>query len=451
MLQKFLAKKDSLPAPKEVIEFHPDAEELELTPLPRATRLVLHSILALLTFLFIWACFAETDKVIATSGKIVSSEKNIIIAPLQDSIIRSIDVRLGSVVKKGDILMRLDPTFSNADASRIQVDETYQKLLISRLESELSGLPLSPPTGATPQEVESQVKLRAGRLEEFTANLRGINTKIAELQQALVAGQRQYVQMDKQVQVAQELVAMRKKVYEQGSDSRLSMLEAENHLAQTNVSMEQLKGSLEAKRHNLAQTLAEKEGFIENWRNAVANQLNEARKTLQTIQEDASKAKRLHELSVISAPSDAVVLDIANFNPGTVVKSGETMMVLVPLDAPLEAAVFIATDDIGYIRSNDPATIKLDTYPFQKFGYLDGELRNLAEDAQYLDTPSGRRLVYEGRIRITGMEHARNLPKDFRLVPGMTLSADIKVGSRTVITYITWPLIRVFGESIREP
>ena len=451
MLQKRLPKKDSAPVPREVIEFHPDAEELELTPLPHATRLVLHSILALLTFLFIWACFAETDKVVATSGKIVSSEKNIIISPLQDSIIRSIDVRLGSVVKKGDILMRLDPTFSNADASRIQVDETYQKLLIARLESELSGLPLSPPTGATPQEVESQVKLLAGRLEEFTAKLRSINTKISELQQALVAGQRQYTQMDKQVQVAQELVGMRKKVYEQGSDSRLSMLEAENHLAQTNVSMEQLKGSLDAKRHNLAQALAEKEGFIENWRNTVANQLNEARKMLQTIQEDASKAKRLHELSVITAPSDAVVLDIANFNPGTVIKSGETMMSLVPLDAPLEAAVFIATDDIGYIRPNDPATIKLDTYPFQKFGYLDGELRTLAEDAQYFDTPSGRRLVYEGRIRISGMEHARNLPKDFRLVPGMTLSADIKVGSRTVITYITWPLIRVFGESIREP
>jgi len=451
MLQKFLPKKDSLPVPKEAIEFHPDAEELELTPLPRATRLVLHAIMALLTFLLIWACFAETDKVIATSGKIVSSGKNILVAPLQDAIIRSTDVRLGSTVKKGDILVRLDPTFANADASRIQVDETYQKLVIARLESELSGLPLSPPTEAKPQEIASQAQLLAGRLEEFTAKLRGINTKIDEIQQALVAGQRQYAQMDKQVQVAQELVGMRKKVYEQGSDSRLSMLEAENHLAQTNISMEQLKGAQDARRHNLAQTLAEKEAFIEGWRNGVVNQLNEARKTLQTIQEDASKAKRLTELSVLAAPSDAVVLDIANFNPGTVIKSGETMMTLVPLDAPLEAAVFIGTEDIGYIRPDDTAAIKLDTYPFQKFGHLDGELHTIAEDALHVDTPSGRRLVYEGRVRITGMEHMRSRPKDFRLVPGMTLAADIKVGSRTVITYVTWPLIRVFGESIREP
>ena len=451
MLQKFLPKKDSLPVTRESLEFHPDAEELELTPLPRATRLVLHSILALLAILLIWACVAETDKIIPAQGKIVSSGKNIIVSPLQDAIIRSIDVRLGVVVKKGDVLVQLDPTFAAADVSRIQANSTYQKLLIARLESELSGVPLAPPAEATPQEVEAQIKMLNGRMDEFTAKLRSINTKIAELQQALVAGQRQHVQMDKQVQVAQELVGMRKKVYEQGSDSRLSMLEAENHLAQTNVSMEQLKGSLEAKRHNLAQALAEKESFIENWRNGIASNLASARKDLQTIQEDASKAERLRELSVLTAPSDAVVLDIANFNPGTVIKSGETMMTLVPLDAPLEAAVFISTDDIGYIRPSDPATIKLDTYPFQKFGYLDGELRTIAEDAQILDTPSGRRLVYEGRVRISGMEHMRNLPQDFRLVPGMTLAADIKVGSRTVITYITWPLIRVFGESIREP
>jgi HlyD family secretion protein len=451
MLQKILPKKDSPAIPKEALEFHPDAEELELTPLPRATRLVLHTILGFLAFLLIWACFAETDKVVPSPGKIVSSGKNIIVSPLQDAIIRSIEIRLGAVVKKGDVLVRLDPTFATADASRLQVSLTYQKLQIARLESELTGQPLVPPAEATPQEIETQNKLLAGRVDEFAAKLRSINTKISQLQQAIIASQRQYTQMDKQVQVAQELVGMRKKVYEQGSDSRLSMLEAENHLAQTNVSMEQLKGNLEAAHHNLAQALAEKESFIENWRNTIVTQLTTARKELQTSQEDSSKAERLRELSILTAPSDAVVLDIANFNPGTVIKSGEAMMTLVPLDSPLEAAVYIGTEDIGYIRTNDTATIKLDTYPFQKFGYLDGELRTIAEDAQYVESASGRTLVYEGRISISGMEHMRDLPKDFRLVPGMTLSADIKVGSRTVISYITWPLIRIFGESIREP
>ena len=175
------------------------------------------------------------------------------------------------------------------------------------------------------------------------------------------------------------------------------------------------------------------------------------RKDLQTVTEDLAKAERLQELSTLTAPSDAVVLDIANYNPGTVIKSGEAFMTLVPLNAPLEAAVFIDPSDIGYIRQGDPAEVRLDTYPFQKYGYLDASLRTLAEDAQSIETTTGRRFVYEGRLRITGMDHMRDLPQDFRLVPGMTLSADVKVGTRTVITYVTWPLIRIFGESIREP
>ncbi|MEA4855541.1 MAG: HlyD family type I secretion periplasmic adaptor subunit [Solidesulfovibrio sp.] len=451
MLEKFIPKKDKPALPKEALEFQPDAEELELTPLPVSARLTLYIIVAMLLFFFIWSIFAKTDKIIASTGKIVSSGKNINISPLQDAIIRSIDVKLGATIKKGDVLVRLDPTFSTADASRLQKNKTYDLLVLSRMESELTGAPFIPPASATPQDVETQRKLLAGRLEEFSAKLRTVNTKISQYQHDIQALQRQYTQMEKQVSVAQELVGMRQKVYEQGSDSRLSMLEAENHLAQTNVSMEQLKGSLASKRHDLTQLLAEKEGFVEGWRNDIVNQLTTGNKDLQSVEEDLSKAERLKELTILTAPSDAVVLDIANYNPGTVIKSGETMMTLVPLNEPLEAAVYIDPSDIGYIRQGDPAEIKLDTYPFQKYGYLDASLRTIAEDAQVLDTTTGRRFVYEGRLRITSMDHMINMPADFRLVPGMTLSSDIKIGSRTVITYITWPLLRVFGESIREP
>lgn len=451
MLEKFKPKETKPALPKDALEFQPDAEELELTPLPWPARMTLHVILALFLILLVWSFFAKTDKIISASGKIVSSGKNISVSPLQDAIIRSIDVRLGATVKKGDVLVHLDPTFTTADATRLQKSKTFDSLVLSRMQSELTGEPFNPPADADAQNSETQRKLLEGRQEEFAAKLRTANTKISQLRHDIEAGLRQYTQMQKQVSVAQELVGMRTKVYQQGSDSRLSLLEAENHLAQTNVSMEQLKGSLESKRHDLTQLLAEKEAFIENWRNNIVNDLTRGRKDLDTVAEDLAKAERLKELSTLTAPSDAVVLDITNYNPGTVIKSGEAIMTLVPLNAPLEAAVYVDPANIGYIRQGDPAEIKLDTFPFQKYGYLDGTLRTIAEDAQTIDTAMGRRFVYEARVRITDMGQMRDLPADFRLVPGMTLSADIKVGTRTVITYITWPLIRTFGESIREP
>lgn len=451
MLQKFIPKNNKPALPKEALEFQPDAEELELAALPVAARLTLHVILALFLVFLVWSFFAKVDKIVTASGKIVSSGKNIIVAPLNDAIIRSIDVRLGTSVRQGDVLAHLDPTFTTADLARLQKSKIYDQLQLARMTSELAGTPFTPPLGASEQDIATQRKLLAGRLEEFSAKLRSSNAKISQLQQNIQALLRQLSQMDKQVSVAKELVGMRVKVYEQGSDSRLSLLEAENHLAQTNASMEQLRGSLESKRHDLTQALSEKEAFIEGWRNDISSQITLGRKDLQSVLEDMAKAERLQELSTLTAPSDAVVLDIANYNPGTVIKSGETFMTLVPLNTPLEASVSIDPSDIGYIRQGDPAEIKLDTYPYQKFGYLEATLRTVAEDAQNIDTAGNRRNVYEGRLRITGMTHMTDLPPDFRLVPGMTLSADIKVGSRTVITYITWPLIRVFGESIREP
>ena len=451
MLQKLLHKNGKPAIPKEALEFHPDAEELELTPVPGAARITLYAIFSLLVTLLLIACFTKADKVIPALGKIVSSGKNITISPLNDAIIRSIDVRIGATVKKGDVLVHLDPTFTMADSVRLQKTRTYDLLILARLQCELTGEPFIPPPDAVPHDVETQHKLLAGRLDEFMAKLRTANTKISSLQHDIQAGLRQYAEMEKQVSVAKELVGMRTRVYEQGSDSRLSLLEAENHLAETNVSMEQLKGQLESKRHDLTQALSEKEAFIEGWRNDIVSQITLGNKDLQSVEEDLSKAKRLNELSTLTAPSDAVVLDIANYTPGTVIKSGDTMMTLVPLDAPLEVLAYVDPTDIGYIRQGDPAYIKLDTYPYQKYGYLDGTLRTIAEDAQNVDTTTGRQLVYEIRISVTSMEHMQDLPPDFRLVPGMTLSADIKVGSRRVITYITWPLIRVFGESVREP
>ena len=451
MLQKFIPKNNKPAIPKEALEFQPDAEELELATLPVAARLTLYIILSLFLVLLVWSFFAKIDKIITASGKVVSSGKNITVAPLNDAIIRSIDVRLGATVRKGDVLAHLDPTFTTADLARLQKSKIYDQLQLARMASELTGAPFLSPPGASEQDAATQRKLLAGRLEEFSAKLRLSNAKISKMQQNIQALLRQISQMDKQVAVAKELVGMRVKVYEQGSDSRLSLLEAENHLAQTNASMEQLKGSLESTRHDLTQALSEKEAFVESWRNDISSQITVGRKDLQSVQEDLAKAERLQELSTLTAPSDAVVLDIANYNPGTVIKSGDSFMTLVPLNTPLEAAVYIEPSDIGYVRQGDPAEIKLDTFPFQKFGYLDASLRTLAEDAQNLDTSGGRHYAYEGRLRITSMDHMKDLPSDFRLVPGMTLSADIKVGSRTVITYITWPLIRVFGESIREP
>ena len=131
----------------------------------------------------------------------------------------------------------------------------------------------------------------------------------------------------------------------------------------------------------------------------------------------------------------------------------EALFTLVPLGETLEAEVQIESTDVGYVKRGDPIHVKLDAYPFQLHGMLDGTLQTISEDAFRRDntaTSSGTGAYYLGRIRLKST-HLERMPKQARLLPGMTISAEIAVGKRSVISYLTWPLVKALNESIREP
>ena len=169
-----------------------------------------------------------------------------------------------------------------------------------------------------------------------------------------------------------------------------------------------------------------------------------------TVNDQLQKADRRNKLVVLSSPTDAVVLDIAKLSQGSVVQAAEKLFTLVPLGAELEAEVQIDSKDVGYLRIGDVTHIKLDAYPFQKHGMLDGTLRTVSEDAFRLDATVGAGAFYVSRIRLSGAK-LKNMPEQSKLLPGMTLTAEILVGKRSVMSYLLWPLTKAMTESIREP
>lgn len=162
-------------------------------------------------------------------------------------------------------------------------------------------------------------------------------------------------------------------------------------------------------------------------------------------------------LVTLSAPVHAVVLEIAKRSAGSVVREAEPPFTLVPLDAQLEAEVQVESGDIGYVKLGDAARIKLDAFPFQLHGRRRAARAPASEDAFRRDTPGGAAgaaggadAYYLGRIalggtRLEGMD-AKN-----RLLPGMTVTGEVVVGKRTVISYLLWPLTKALDEAIREP
>ncbi|MBF0307449.1 MAG: HlyD family efflux transporter periplasmic adaptor subunit, partial [Alphaproteobacteria bacterium] len=135
---------------------------------------------------------------------------------------------------------------------------------------------------------------------------------------------------------------------------------------------------------------------------------------------------------------------------GSIQQAAEALVTMVPLNAELEAEVRIAPDDVGLLKTGLPAKVKLDAFPFQKHGTLEAELRTISENTFTTDNRPDSPSHYKALLHLTKVD-LRNVPEEQRFLPGMTLVGEIKLGTRSVISYFLYPLIRTFDESLREP
>ncbi len=170
------------------------------------------------------------------------------------------------------------------------------------------------------------------------------------------------------------------------------------------------------------------------------------------LNEQISKADLRSRLVNLVAPVDGVVLEIAKLSAGSIAREAEPFFTLVPLNAALEAEVQIDSLDVGYIKLGQPVKMKLDAFPFQKHGSLKGSVRNLSQDAFQRNTAQAdsQDAYYQGRIQF-GDARLQKMAAHARLLPGMTISAEVVVGRRTVMSYLLWPLTKALNESNRGP
>jgi HlyD family secretion protein len=165
----------------------------------------------------------------------------------------------------------------------------------------------------------------------------------------------------------------------------------------------------------------------------------------------------MNDLVVLTAPEDGIVTEVAKRSVGSVLHEAEPLVTLVPTDAPLIAEVMIGSGDVGYTKTGDDVAIKVDAFPYQRHGLLQGHLRSVAEESVSPGTggsvsPSseGSGVFHRSQVTLTS-DTLRMMPDGAHLIPGMTVTAEVKVGSRSVISYFLYPIRRGFGESIREP
>jgi len=439
-----------------VRSFQSEIAAIREAPEPLAARVTVHVLTAMIVVFLIILCVFRLDRVISsTDGKVTVSASRNVFQALDTSIIKSIDVRQGDLVKKGQVLATLDPTFTSADVTQLSQQIASLNPQILRDEAELSGKPPVFPSTSEPTEAkynELQKSLYAQRMAQYAAQLNGFKEKENQIQATIAKTRNDITRIKERVEIAAKVEEMRSKLLASGAGSLLNQLTSRDQRVEQARAYENLVNSLKEAEAQLSSTQADREAFIQQWSTQISQDLVTARNTRDNARAQLEKARRHQDLVEIVAADDSIILTVAKLSVGSVLNQGVEFITAMPVGVPVEAEVSVTTRDIGFLRVGDPATLRVDAFDFSEHGYAEGRVKWISEGAFSVKDDTGQPTDAHYRVGLTiDSYHFIKVPENFRLMPGMTLTADIKVGTRSAAGYLLDGLMRTVSGAMREP
>jgi HlyD family secretion protein len=429
-------------------DFKPDAAALEEAPVPLSAHAALFVVLALLIAAVVWAVVGKVDRIVVAPGKVATRTPMLVMQPFTTSRIVSIDVKPGDHVVKGQVLARFDPAFAQADVSSLQQKVDTLTAQVQRLDAQLSGRIFSAGPDAGPERL-TQEQIFGQESADLQSSLSQRDARAAQVRSQIAVDDTNLPGIRRQLGMAEGIVAMYQRLAAQKAAATLDIMRAQSGLVDAQNRLESVSGDREKLIQQQAEISQERQSFTQKWRSDHNQQLVESRQNLAEAIETLSKANRMQDFTQLTAPVGGTVQDVADRSTGSVLKEAETLVTLVPDDADLYVEGQVPARDIGYLKLGDAVRVKLESYPFQRFGTITGVLSVISPDSQPVKEGDDAHRIYKVQVKLD--DTARLAARSIRLKPGLVASAEIKTGGETIATYILRPVIRIGDESLREP
>jgi hemolysin D len=443
--------------------FLPAALSLQDTPVHPAPRRIAYSLITMFLLACLWAVFGQVDIVAVAPGRIVVSERTKLIQPLERSVVKRVLVKDGDHVLAGQPLVELDPTAATADRTSAdeQLKSAQSELLRAR--TLLQTLQGQQPNGSTTQSLQpsllsplppkwSQVEITAANRQlhaewsDITAKLAKLDAEAAHREAEIATVREMVAKLETTVPLARQREADFRKLTDQGfmaghagQDRTRERIELERDLATQRARLVEAQAASTESRNARASYLAEVRRTLHE-REAAADL-----KRQQGTQEQA-KATQREKLTTLTAPVAGVVQQLVANTAGGVATEAQALMVIVPQGALVTAEVTLENKDIGFVNAGQAAEIKLETFPYTRYGTVGAKVIRVTADAV---NDEKRGAIFPVTLALDAA--ALNVDgKKIRLAPGMSLTAEIKTGKRRVIDFLLSPIQRAGGESLRE-
>ncbi len=441
-------------------DFQPAIVRLQDAPPNPLGRRVLWVTLAFLAALLAWATFGMLDIVAVAEGKLVPDTYLKIVQPTDSGVVKEILVKEGQLVKAGQVLMRMDATLSDSDLKSLTADYHNKRIALRRIDAQFAASPFTrradEPAGLFTQ-VYAQYTANRGAYENALAQERSV---LEKAQHDLRAAEVVKSKLTQVLPHYREQEAAFEKLARDGfagklmfTDKQRERIEREQDLRAQESVIASARSTIEQEERKISQITADYRRQLQTERVDVAAQLEKANQEL-------SKQEHRQEYLELRASQDGVVKDLATHTIGTVTSPGTILMTLVPKDEILRAEVWVKNDDIGFVRQTQAAKIKLAAFTFQKYGMLAGEVAYVSADSAEQGAASGTAgqnqtksatapLAYRTLVDLRSQFLEADGVK-YSLAPGMQVSAEIHLGTRTVLEYLLSPVTKAFHEAARE-
>ncbi len=449
--------------PRHELQFLPAALEVIDTPPPPLPRVAALALVALLAAVVAWAVLGKVDIVSTAPGRIVPAGGSKVVQPLEAGTVTRILVRDGMSVREGDVLVTLEPTATLADQTRAQGQLVGEQLEAARLRSVALGEAFRAPQGSDPESAAIARREADAEIADRQAKLLGLRDEITEHQAALSGAKAEVDRLTALLPLAEQ----RSKVYQalnaQGFSSSLQLIEAKEKEADIRMSLEVQRRKIPELEAQIASAEKAEAQAAADAAKTSLSALADAQVKAAALNEDLTKASDRLRGRTLTAPVDGTVQELAIHTVGGVVGPGQTLMRIAPSSAPVEVEARLANKDIGFVRAGMPAEIKVQTFPFTRYGLIKAVVTSVSRDAVTdprapdattaasgtQGAASGEDLHYLMRLKLD--HDTMNIDgKPVKLTPGMEVTAEIKTGRRRVVDYVLSPLARATREAGRE-
>ncbi|MGH1590383.1 HlyD family type I secretion periplasmic adaptor subunit [Methylobacterium phyllosphaerae] len=315
-----------------LLEFQSPTAALLATPVRPAARSMLRVVLTLVIASGAILATCPVDVVVTGAGRMVSTSPTIVLQPLETSIVRSIKVREGQVVRAGELLAELDPTFSGADARALESQVASLQAEVNRLTAESTGSPFQPTS--TDAATVIQVALYGQRQAQYRSQLESFNQKISGLQTQLARAGLDAKAYAERAEIAGVLESKRLELERLQVGSQMNRLVAQDQRIEMQRYLKDATASAERARNDLNQMVADRDAFTQQWKSQISQEITLRRRSLNEAQEGLSKATFRRQLVNLVADQDAIVLNVAKVSVGSILQSGEQLITLVPRNTP---------------------------------------------------------------------------------------------------------------------